>query len=114
MHAVLVLVVVGDAVQAALAGLAVVHGARRRAGGEHELARYSFGHARLLLAGAVLLAVPAVLGLTGALSASTAAWIVVACEAVGVAAAVRLHERVRPSPGSASAAPSSTSAAPAE
>jgi len=110
----LVVVVAVDAVQAALAATAVLHGARRRGRGEHELAGYSFRHAKLLLAGAVLLAVPAVLGLAGVLAARTAAWVVIACEVIGVAAAVRLHERIRPSPGAAPTAASSASATPTE
>jgi hypothetical protein len=112
--ALLVVIVAIDAIQAVLAGIAVLHGSRRRGRGAHELARYSFGHARLLLAGAVVLAVPAVLGLAGVIGARTAVWIVIGCEAVGGAAAARLHERIRPSPSAATASSASSAATPAE
>jgi hypothetical protein len=112
--AVLVLIVAVDAIQAVLAGIAVLHGSRRRGRGEDGLARYSFGHARLLFAGAVLLAVPAVLGLAGVIGVRTAVWIVIGCEVVGVAAAARLHDRIRPSPGASSATAAPSSATPTE
>jgi hypothetical protein len=94
LHSLLVVLLVLDAVQAAAAVAALVQARSRRARGEHVLARYSVRHAWLLLAGAAVLGVPIVLGLTGALSARTAAWVVVGAEVVGWLLARAVLERL--------------------
>jgi hypothetical protein len=93
-HALLVVLLVLDGLQAAAAGAALAHGRLRRSRGDHVLAGYSFRHAGLLLAGAGLLAVPLVLGLAGVLAPRTAVWVVIGAEAAGVVAARVVLERL--------------------
>jgi hypothetical protein len=84
-----------DALQLAAALVAVAQGRRRRARGEHLLADYSFRHAGLLAAGAIVLAVPLVLGLAGVIADANAILLAVLFELVAVVVArpvlVRLH-----------------------
>jgi len=93
-HALLVVLLALDGVQAAVALIAVAHGRVRKRRDDHELARYSFRHAGLLLAGALVLAVPLVLGLAGVVSGRTALWITVGAEIVGVVVARAVLERL--------------------
>ena len=115
-HALLVALLVLNGLQVAAALAAAAQGHARRRGGAHRLARYSFGHALLLLAGAAALSVVPVLGLTGVLATRSAAVIAVAAELVGVLAGRsllrRLHVQAHGSPGApASTAPASAASA---
>jgi hypothetical protein len=67
---------------------------RRRRADDPVLARYSRDHGLLLAAGAVLLAIPLVLGLAGVVAARTAVWIVLAAEVAGALAARELLDRM--------------------
>ena len=91
----LVVLLALDGVQAAAGVAALVHGRLRAGRGERALARYSFRHAGLLLAGAAVLAIPLVLGLSDVIGARAALWAAVAAELGGVlvarAALGRLH-----------------------
>lgn len=91
----LVAVLVLDAVQLGLALAAVAQGRRRRSRGEGLLAAYSFRHAGLLAAGAVVLAVPPILGLAGTLADRNAIAVAVLVELASLVVArpvlVRLH-----------------------
>lgn len=84
-----------DALQLAAALAAVAQGRRRRAREEHLLADYSFRHAGLLAVGAIVLAVPLVLGLADVIADENAIVIAVLLELAAVAVArpvlVRLH-----------------------
>jgi hypothetical protein len=84
-----------NGLQLAAALAAVAHGRRRRAREEHRLAAYSFRHAALLAVGAIVLAVPLVLGLADVLADANALLVAVLVELAAVAAArpvlVRLH-----------------------
>jgi hypothetical protein len=94
LHALLLVLLGLDGIQLAIALVAVEHGRRRHARGEHHLGRYSHSHAALLAGGALLLAVPLVLGLTGAISNRVAIGSVIGAEVVGAAAARILLERM--------------------
>jgi hypothetical protein len=83
-----------DCLQLGVSLLAVAHGRRRRLRDEHQLARYSFGHARLLAAGAVVLALPLVLGLARVIGSWTALWVVVSVEVLVAVAASGLLGRM--------------------
>ena len=83
-----------DGAQLAVALAAGAHARRHRRRDEHALARYSRDHGLLLAAGALLLAVPLVLGLAEVISPRTAVWIVIAAEAAGVVAARALLDRL--------------------
>jgi hypothetical protein len=91
----LVVVLALDAIQLASALAAVAQGRRRRSRDEHGLATYSFRHARLLAAGAAVLAVPPALGLAGAVGDRNAIVLAVLAELAALIAArpvlVRLH-----------------------
>jgi hypothetical protein len=89
----LVALLVLDGVQLAAALVAWVHAGRRRRAEESVLARYSRDHGLLLAAGAVLLAVPLLLGLADVISPRTAVWIVVLAEVAGAVAARFLLDR---------------------
>jgi hypothetical protein len=91
---VLVILVALDGLQLAAAVAALVQGSRRRRRGEDALSRYSHGHARVLAAGALLLAVPMALGLADVVSPRTAIWIVIVAEIVAITAARVLVERL--------------------
>jgi hypothetical protein len=91
---VLVILLALDGLQLAAAGAAILQGSRRRGRGEDALARYSFGHARVLAGGAIVLAVPMILGLADVVTPMTAIWIVIGAEIVGVAVGRVLVERL--------------------
>jgi len=114
-HALLVALLVLNGLQAAVAVAAAVQGHRRRRAGARHLARYSFGHALLLVAGALALSVVPLLGLADVLATQTAAVIAVAVEVVGVVAGSALlqalHATAHGSPGSAASPAAAASAA---
>jgi hypothetical protein len=111
-HALLILLLVVNGVQAAAAFAAFAQGGMRAKRGEHHLARYSHAHALLLLAAAAALSVPPVLGLAGVVSTSLAVWVTLPGEVLAFTVARRrlphLHAQAHGSPG-----PSTTTAAPA-
>ena len=117
-HLLLVALLVVNAVQAGVALAAAVQGHARRRGGALHLARYSFGHALLLVAGAVALSVVPLLGLAGVLATRTAAVIAVVVELVGAAGGSmllrRLHTAAHGSPGAAATPAAASTAATAE
>ena len=107
-HALLIVLLVVNAAQAVAAVAAFTQGGVRARRGDDLLARYSRAHARLLLPASVVLSVPPVLGLTGALSTRLALWVTIAGEVVAFSLArrrlPRLHAEAHDSPGAASAA----------
>ena len=82
-----------DALQLVAALVALEHGRRRTRREEHALARYSRQHAALLAAGALVLAVPAVLGLADVISDRVAVIAVVVGELLAIAVARPLLAR---------------------
>lgn len=116
-RALLVALLVLNGAQAVVALAAAGHGIRRRRAGVDHLARYSFGHALLLVAGAAALSIVPALGLAGVLATRTAAIVAVGSELAGVLAGRailrRLHLRAHGSPGAApaSATPATSTAA---
>jgi hypothetical protein len=91
----LVVVLALDALQLAAAFAAIAQGRRRRAREEHRLASYSFRHAGLLAAGAIVLAVPPAFGLADVVADANALALTVLVELAVLAAArpalVRIH-----------------------
>lgn len=71
-----------DCVQIGFGLWAVVRSRRDLAAGAPSHARYSLSHGLILLAGALLLAVPVILGLAATISADTAVYVAVALEVV--------------------------------
>ena len=93
-HALLIVLLVVNAVQAVAAVAAFTQGGVRARRGDDLLARYSRAHARLLLPASVVLSVPPVLGLTGALSTRLALWVTIAGEVVAFSLARRRLPRL--------------------
>jgi hypothetical protein len=73
-----------DCLQVAVGLAAFVRGRRSAQRGAPSHARYSFAHGRLLLAGAVVLGLPLVLGLLDVISATAAVIAAVGLEAVAL------------------------------
>jgi hypothetical protein len=117
-HALLVILLVVNAAQAVAAGAAFTQGGVRGRRGDDILARYSRGHAWLLLAASVVLSVPPVLGLTGVVSTRLAVWVTIAGEVAAFSLArrrlPRLHAEAHDSPGAASATAAAASSASSE
>ena len=80
MHDVLLILLALDCVQMVVALLAFARSRRSRKAGAPSHARYSLEHAGLLLAGAIVLLVPIVLGLVDAVRESTALYAAIALE----------------------------------
>jgi len=80
MRSVLLVLLVLDCVQIAVALVAVGRSRRSHRAGAPSHARYSLEHAILLLGGALVLLVPIVLGLTGVIADSTAVYAALALE----------------------------------
>jgi len=92
MRAILWMLLALDCLQVAFAVAAFVRGRRDARAGAPSHARYSYGHGLLLLGGALVLAVPVVLGLANVISATAA---VVAAVVLEVVAAVVARPVVR-------------------
>jgi hypothetical protein len=81
---VLFVLLVVDCVQVAVAIAALVRARRSARAGAPSHARYSLGHGLVLLAGALVLAVPVVLGLAGVISATAAVVAALVLEALAL------------------------------
>lgn len=84
MRAVLYVLLALNCIQLAAAAGAFVRGRRSSRAGAPSLARYSFAHGLLLLGGAVVLALPVVLGLMHVISATAAVVAALVLEAVAL------------------------------
>jgi len=117
-HALLVVLLVVNAAQAVAAVAAFTQGGVRRRRGDDLLARYSRGHAWLLLAASAVLSVPLVLGLTGVVSTRLAVWVTIAGEVAAFSLArrrlPRLHAEAHDSPGAAAPATAASPSAASE
>ncbi len=82
MRVILVLLLVVDCVQIGFGLAALVRSRRDLAARAPSHARFSLSHGLILLAGAVLLAVPVILGLAGTISADAAVYAAIALEVV--------------------------------
>jgi VIT1/CCC1 family predicted Fe2+/Mn2+ transporter len=83
-----------DCLQIGLAVAAFVRGRRSAQTGAPSHARYSFAHGLLLLGGAVVLAVPVVLGLAGVISTTLAVVVALVLEAVAAVVSRRTVRRL--------------------
>ena len=82
MRSILFLLLALDCIQIGFGLWAVGRSRRSLAAGAPSHARYSLSHGLILLAGALLLALPVMLGLAGTISTHTAVYIAVALEIV--------------------------------
>jgi hypothetical protein len=83
-RAILYVLLATDCLQVAGALAAFARGGRSSRADAPSHARYSFAHGLLLLGGAVVLAVPVVLGLTHVISATAAVIVALVLEGVGL------------------------------
>jgi hypothetical protein len=94
MRAILYALLAVDCAQIVIAVAAFVRGRRSSQAGAPSHARYSFAHGLLLLGGAVLLALPVVLGLADVISATVAVGVALGLEVVAFGVSRRTVSRL--------------------